>query len=339
MQVEHQAMDSLLVQDTRVLSKTVLMVVVEVQLPMVAMQPVTHSLVLAALVVIFLHGLVNLQPQPIKVAVAVALLSGVLTGATHNLELRRVVLVEAVSAVTKETVQTVQQIAVAVRVQAAVDRVILLTQELDELVDRELSMCDTQQVDPQTPIQLAPAIHLYNIAELVNHFDFKTTLSSYKYHRGVILDVKDKNRSYSRVTGITSLSKATSDTPENDQLLKQALSNVVNTLVQNYAKTYDINDLNPLHDWLLMEYLKGDYFKVHKDDLPDVIRTVSVVVYLNDSYKGGEIEFPDFGILFKPAVWDVLVFPSSFAYRHGVHPISDGVRYSAVNWYTHSNQQ
>lgn len=202
-----------------------------------------------------------------------------------------------------------------------------------------MSMYDTQQVEPQTPVQLAPAIQLYNIAEVVNHFDFETTLSKYKYHRGVIIDVKDKNRSYSRVTGIVGIDKVNSDAPEKDQELRQILNNVVNDLIQNYAKMYDINDLNPLHDWLLMQYLKGDYFKVHKDDLPDVVRTVSVVVYLNDAYEGGEIEFPDFGILFKPAVWDVLVFPSSFAYRHGVHSISDGVRYSAVNWYTHSNQQ
>jgi hypothetical protein len=338
MLVVHLVTVLLLVQDTQVLSKIALRVVVLEQLPMVAMQPVTHSLVLVVLVVIFLHGLVSQQPQPIKAAEAVVLVSGVLTGATHNLELRRVVLVEAVSAVTKETVQTVQQIAVVVRVQAAVDRAIRLIQELDELAGRGLCMYDTQQVDQQIPIHLAPAIHLYNIAELVNHFDFENTLSNFKYHRGVIIDVKDKNLPYSRVTGIASLDKVNSGTPENDQLLKQVLSDVVNTLVKNYAKKYDINDLNPLHDWLLMQYLKGDYFKVHKDDLPDVVRTVSVVVYLNDSYRGGEIEFPDFGIFFKPAVWDVLVFPSSFAYRHGVHPISDGVRYSAVNWYTHSNQ-
>lgn len=204
---------------------------------------------------------------------------------------------------------------------------------------RELSMYDTQQVEPQTPNQLAPAIHLYNIAEVVNNYYFETTLSKYKYHRGVIIDVKDKNHSYSRVTGIVNVDKVNSDVPEKDQELRRILNTVVNDLVQNYAKMYEINDLNPLHAWLLMQYIKGDYFKVHKDDLPDVVRTVSVVVYLNDTYEGGEIEFPDFGVSFKPAVWDVLVFPSSFAYRHGVHPVSEGVRYSAVNWYTHSTQQ
>ena len=200
-------------------------------------------------------------------------------------------------------------------------------------------MYATQRVEPQAPNQLAPAIHLYNIAEAVGRFNFETTLSKYKYYRGVVVDVKNENRSYSRVTGIVGIDKVASDVTEKDQELRRILNSVVNDLVQNYAKMYEINDLNPLHDWLLMQYLKGDYFKVHKDDLPDVIRTVSVVVYLNDAYEGGEIEFPDFGILFKPAVWDVLVFPSSFAYRHGVRSISDGVRYSAVNWYTHSNQQ
>jgi predicted 2-oxoglutarate/Fe(II)-dependent dioxygenase YbiX len=226
-----------------------------------------------------------------------------------------------------------------VRAQAEAGRATRLTRELEELVDQELSMYDIQQVESQEPVKLAPAIQLYNITKVVNHFDFETTLSKYKYHRGVVLDVKNKNQSYSRVTGIVGIEKVASDVPEKDQELKRILNNAVNDLVQNYAKMYEINDLNPLHDWLLMQYLKGDYFKVHKDDLPDVVRTVSVVVYLNDAYEGGEIEFPDFGVLFKPSVWDVLIFPSSFAYRHEVHPISDGVRYSAVNWYTHSNQK
>jgi hypothetical protein len=338
MLVVRRATDLLLVRDTQALSKTACRVVVLVRLPMVVTQPAIPNLVLVVLVVTSQHGLDNQQQQRTRAAAEAVLPSTLSTGATHNLPIRLVVSVVVGLVVMAGTPRTVRQIAVVVLVPAEALRATRLTRGLDELVGRGLCMYDTQQVDQQIPIQLAPAIHLYNIAELVNHFNFENTLSNYKYHRGVIIDVKDKNRPYSRVTGIASLDKVNSGTPENDQLLKQVLSDVVNTLVKNYAKKYDINDLNPLHDWLLMQYLKGDYFKVHKDDLPDVVRTVSVVVYLNDSYGGGEIEFPDFGIFFKPAVWDVLVFPSSFAYRHGVHPISDGVRYSAVNWYTHSNQ-
>jgi hypothetical protein len=232
--------------------------------------------------------------------------------------------------VTAATLQTAQRIAVVGQVLAEAHKAIHLTQVQEELVDRGLFMYDTPYK------KLAPAIHLYNIGEASNKFD-DTVLAKYKYSRGVILDVKNDTHSYSRVTGLVSLDKTSSDSPENDLFLDELLNKVVDKLVQEYAKTYEINDLHPLHNWLLMQYLKGDYFKVHKDDLPDVVRTVSVIVYLNDSYTGGEIEFPEFNISFKPKVWDVLIFPSAFAYRHGVLPVSDGVRYSAVNWYTHGS--
>jgi hypothetical protein len=78
-----------------------------------------------------------------------------------------------------ETLPTVQPIAVAARVPAEAHKAILLTQVQDEPVGQGLCMYDTQQVEQQTPIQLAPAIHLYNIAEIVDCFDFETTLSNY----------------------------------------------------------------------------------------------------------------------------------------------------------------
>ena len=182
--------------------------------------------------------------------------------------------------------------------------------------------------------KLAPAIHLYNIGEIANKFD-ERVLSKYKYHRGAIPNVKNDVHQYSRITGIVSLDKADSGIAEDDLFLSEILNNVVNEIVKQYADKYEISDLKPLHNWLLMQYLKGDYFNEHKDELPDIVRTVSSIVYLNDSYVGGEIAFPDFDVLFKPKSWDVLIFPSAFAYRHRVHPVSDGVRYSAVNWFTY----
>ncbi len=203
-----------------------------------------------------------------------------------------------------------------------------MTQELGELADRGLFMYDTRYKN------LAPAIHLYNIGEIANKFD-ESVLSKYKYHRGAIPSVNNDVHSYSRITGIVSLDKADSGIAEDDLILSEIMNNVVDKIVKQYAKQYEIEDIKPLHNWLLMQYLKGDYFKEHKDDLPDIVRTVSVVVYLNDSYSGGEVEFSDFDVLFKPKVWDVLIFPSAFAYRHAVRPVVDGVRYSAVNWYTY----
>lgn len=252
------------------------------------------------------------------------------TGETQLLVHLLAVLAEGETADTEETLQTVQPTAEVELGPAVALRDIRLILELDELVVQELSMYDTPYK------KLAPGIHLYNLGSLVEEFD-NSVLSKYKYNRGVILDVKNGTNRYSRITGIASLDKTHSDMPEEDSVLVEALKRIEDEIVQEYARIYEIGDLKPLHNWLLMQYIKGDYFKVHKDELPDIVRTVSAIVCLNDSYEGGEIEFPDFDVLLKLKPWDVLIFPSAFSYRHGVLPISDGVRYSAVNWYTYGS--
>jgi predicted 2-oxoglutarate/Fe(II)-dependent dioxygenase YbiX len=59
-------------------------------------------------------------------------------------------------------------------------------------------------------------------------------------------------------------------------------------------------------------------------------------MYFNDDYVGGEIEFPEFDIFYKPQLGDILVFPSSFIYNHSVKEVTSGVRYAAVNWFSYA---
>ena len=58
---------------------------------------------------------------------------------------------------------------------------------------------------------------------------------------------------------------------------------------------------------------------------------VTVTIYLNDDYEGGEISFLDesTGSLtnYRPKAGDVTVFPSGYPYFHGVFPILGGDRY------------
>lgn len=54
--------------------------------------------------------------------------------------------------------------------------------------------------------------------------------------------------------------------------------------------------------------------------------TVSMVIYLNDNYLGGEIEFPDHGISIKPEAGSVIVF-SSEGILHDPKPTISGTKY------------
>lgn len=74
----------------------------------------------------------------------------------------------------------------------------------------------------------------------------------------------------------------------------------------------------------------GTHFKIHADHGPTYVTTVSIVVYLNDDYKGGEIWFPRFDLTHKPKTGDIVVFPSTYIYEHASQDMISGTKYSVV---------
>ena len=91
-----------------------------------------------------------------------------------------------------------------------------------------------------------------------------------------------------------------------------------------------------------LRYLTGDFFVAHQDGNTGLIRDdsmhrrVSVILFLNDSYQGGELlfhgKYPDFARHAVPATPGALVaFPSETT--HEVTPVTDGERYTVVSWY------
>ena len=127
---------------------------------------------------------------------------------------------------------------------------------------------------------------------------------------------------------------------EDDPLvrLKKILDDEIGKLLTSYRGMNGLDDLISFYDWIIMRYEKGSFFKNHKDDGPMFDRTVSVIVYLNDDFVGGEIEFPGFNLLHKPKAGDVLFFPSSYAYNHNIKEVTEGTRYAIVNWYSYPDR-
>ncbi len=100
---------------------------------------------------------------------------------------------------------------------------------------------------------------------------------------------------------------------------------------KDYMATYGIG--SDWHDvYGILKYGAGQQFTNHIDDHPSYHRRVSTVYYLNDNYTGGEINFPRFGITFKPKANQMIVFPSTYVYNHSVSPVIEGERYAVVSW-------
>jgi predicted 2-oxoglutarate/Fe(II)-dependent dioxygenase YbiX len=99
-----------------------------------------------------------------------------------------------------------------------------------------------------------------------------------------------------------------------------------------YVQRYKIRE-NLWHEpYGLLKYQEGEEYKQHYDGGTDTGRAVSALVYLNDDYVGGEIEFPNFGVKIKPQAGMLILFPSNYAYSHIAHPVINGTKYCLVTW-------
>ena len=92
-------------------------------------------------------------------------------------------------------------------------------------------------------------------------------------------------------------------------------------------------------------YEPGDFFGMHRDSSDDEdaadyakARRLSVVLFVNDGYGGGQLEFyglidgqPSLGIPLDARPGLVIAFPSGTP--HGVTEVTHGERYTVVTWF------
>jgi predicted 2-oxoglutarate/Fe(II)-dependent dioxygenase YbiX len=82
----------------------------------------------------------------------------------------------------------------------------------------------------------------------------------------------------------------------------------------------------------MLKYSTGQEYHAHYDGGTGSGRSLSAIVYLNDDYEGGHVEFVNYGVKIKPKPGMLLLFPSSYAYRHIAHPVTSGTKYAIVTW-------
>ena len=89
----------------------------------------------------------------------------------------------------------------------------------------------------------------------------------------------------------------------------------------------------------LLKYEVGGFYTLHSDHHASMPRTLSVVLFLNNDYEGGELNFHDpltnkIYQTIKPSPGRLVMWPSNFMYPHSVSPVTKGTRYAIVSWLT-----
>jgi len=101
--------------------------------------------------------------------------------------------------------------------------------------------------------------------------------------------------------------------------------------VQHYSSvvTDDIGFLSPLS---ISKYSEGKMMGPHVDaHNDDPTKTISCVLYLNDDYEGGELNFPDHEIMIKPEAGSLVIFPSK--YMHESKILKTGTKYMSPGFW------
>jgi hypothetical protein len=106
-----------------------------------------------------------------------------------------------------------------------------------------------------------------------------------------------------------------------DEIIESILKKISNKC--NEFTTIPIKLDNPI----ITFWEAGSYMNKHVDPNDDVF---AALVYLNDSYQGGETGFPNFKI--QPKFGKCLIFSNSII-EHYVTEISEGERFTLSTWF------
>ena len=93
----------------------------------------------------------------------------------------------------------------------------------------------------------------------------------------------------------------------------------------------------------ILQYGPGGRYDLHADAEvrdPDIVggwrrvqeRDYSLLIYLNDEFTGGEIEFPNYDFRLRPKRGMLVAFPSDHRYLHAALPVESGIRFVIVSW-------
>lgn len=93
-----------------------------------------------------------------------------------------------------------------------------------------------------------------------------------------------------------------------------------------YAKGGKYDPHSDAERWVKPEDNRPGYWRKEQD------RDISVLLYLNDAFKGGGLTFPDLKLHLQPKPGMLVAFPSHSGYKHGADPTEDGLRYAMVTW-------
>ena len=123
---------------------------------------------------------------------------------------------------------------------------------------------------------------------------------------------------------------------------REQINALVQTIFVDLAKSCFQRSLHWLEIPELMRYREGGFYIRHADSQnldPEkkcwtkvADRDLSILIYLNDDFEGGELSFYNLNYQVRPRAGAVVIFPSDHRFLHQAEIVKKGLRYAIVSW-------
>jgi hypothetical protein len=179
---------------------------------------------------------------------------------------------------------------------------------------------------------LAPGIILFENVFNKDYIDFIEKNLSHFFE----LKINNRNGTIVRKSYAIQLS----DYPDNPDVISiyKDFDTVLKESIKIYQSIYNIQSMIPdaadprnpgMSVVTLLKYEIDNNIIFHSDTLNGQdFRIGAGLVYLNDDFDGGELEFEHFNIKIKPPKNSLIIFPSNWPYSHRSNPIINGKKYA-----------
>ncbi len=171
-----------------------------------------------------------------------------------------------------------------------------------------------------------------------------------KYYKEIVPDVlcnEVMNYPWSFESSSFSSHKGKTDTTEervqmdqvwvrNKHIYYEPLKAAFEYAIKQYSLEFPLFSVQHITDFRINKYKEGGFMSSHVDNIHHShgqhygYPQVSVLLYLNDDYEGGDFYIA--GNKFEPEKGSVIVFPSNFMYPHEAEAVIKGQRWSIVAW-------
>jgi prolyl 4-hydroxylase len=202
---------------------------------------------------------------------------------------------------------------------------------------RQLTLIEAMQLGPDgTPLSLPGAVHVSDRPHVVRMTDFLTRdecnylieMARPRLEPSSVVDKQGRLIPHPIRT-----SEGTSFGPAHEDLVVHAINKRIAALTAT-----QVNWGEPLH---MLRYRPGEQYRPHIDAIPGETnqRIQTALLYLNDSYQGGETLFTEEGLTISPRAGDAIVFRNleadgsrDLSSKHAGLPVISGIKWLATRW-------